>query len=301
MKYKKLNQYLELTIEQKFENNSIQQLFESYHLSKKNIHNLRMSKDVFLNDEKIDQNFHTVLKKDDKLTFPFFIDEGIDFIPQDILLDIVYEDEFILVVNKQANMEVHPSLKDGTNALVNAVANYYQKTDQKHRIRYIHRLDRDTTGIIVFVKNYFVHNLYDYLLSKKMIKRHYLAISSNKPAQKKGIIDAPIARDRHHNSKRIVSKTGSTAKTVYHIIQTQNNLNVFDIELFTGRTHQIRVHLAYIDCPILGDSLYGTITDKINRQALHAYKITLIHPITFKPFTLEIKLPTDMLNLVEIL
>lgn len=299
MDYKKIEKNIEILIDEKFENLSIQHFFENYHLSKKHIHELRMSKAVFLNNEPIFQNFHTLLKDNDKLSFPFFIDEEIDFIAQDIPLDIVYEDDFILVINKQANIEVHPDSKVGLNTVVNAVSYYYQQTKQNHRIRYIHRLDKDTTGIIVFVKQYFVHNLYDYLLSQKLIKRYYKAICENNPKKQTGIILAPIAKDRHHSLKRIVSKTGSFAKTKYRVLQTIDNQSFLDIEIFTGRTHQIRVHLASINCPIVGDPLYGIVSEKINRQALHAYKIKLIHPITLEPFTLNIPLPKDMVLLLE--
>lgn len=293
MHFQKNNHYLELTIDQNLENKTIHDIFIYYHLSKKAIHELRMSKDVFVNDQQIYQNFNISLKINDELKFPFFIDEEIDFISEDIPIDIIYEDEFILIINKQANIEIHPDSKDGLGTLVNGVAHYYQKTAQKHRVRYIHRLDRDTTGLIIFVKDHFVHNLYDYLLNKKIIKRYYLALVQNKLPKPKGIIDAPIGRDRHHNQKRIVSKTGDMAKTSYKLIKSFKNYNLVELELFTGRTHQIRVHMSFINCPILGDKLYGEESPLINRQALHAYKITLVHPITFESFSIESPLPSD--------
>lgn len=298
MNYQRINQYLELTINHEFNNQTIEDVLNHYHLSKKMIHLLRMSHDVFLNDELVMQNFKLPLKQKDKLKIPIFIDEDIDFIPQNIPINIIYEDDFLLVVNKQANIEIYPNEKDGLNSLVNAVAFYYQKTKQKHRVRYIHRLDKDTTGAIIFVKNYFTHNLYDYLLMKKIIKRYYLALVQNYPPQKQAIINKKIGTDRHHKQKRIVSKTGVIAKTHYQVITKYPHYTLVKLELFTGRTHQIRVHMASINCPLLGDILYGKKSPFINRQALHAHQVTLLHPITLSPFILEVPIPNDFKKLI---
>jgi len=258
-----------------------------------------MSQDVYLNEQLVTQNFIISLKQNDKLKIPIFVDEGIDFIPQDIPLNILYEDDFLLVINKQASIEIHPDTKDGLHTLANAVAFYYQETNQKHRVRYIHRLDKDTTGVIIFVKNYFVHNLYDYLLMNKLIKRYYLALLQNSPPQKRGIINKNIGRDRHHQQRRIVSTTGAIAKTTYQVIKTYTNYCLVKLELSTGRTHQIRVHMASINCPLLGDTLYGGNTLYINRQALHSHQVLLIHPITSNAFIIEAPIPFDMETLIN--
>ncbi|QVK18690.1 RluA family pseudouridine synthase [Mycoplasmatota bacterium] len=299
MDYQRMNQYLVITINHEFNNKTIEELLNHYHLSKKMIHSLRMNHDVILNDKLVMQNFTLRLKRNDKLKIPIFIDESIDFIPQNIPIDIIYEDDFLLVVNKQANIEVHPSSKTGLNTLVNAVAYYYQKNNQKHRVRYIHRLDKDTTGAIIFVKNYFVHNLYDYLLMNKVIKRYYLALIKSYPPQNQDIINQRIGKDRHHKQKRIVSKTGVIAKTHYQVITRYPQYTLIKLELFTGRTHQIRVHMASINCPLLGDKLYGKQSPYINRQALHAHQVTLLHPITLSPFVIEVPLPNDFKKLIK--
>lgn len=299
MNYQRINQYLVITINQQFQNKTIEEFLNHYHLSKKMIHSLRMSHDIFLNDELVAQNFTWRLKQNDQLKIPIFIDEEIDFIPQPIPIDIVYEDDFLLVVNKTANIEVHPSKKNGLNTLVNAVAFHYQQTNQKHRVRYIHRLDKDTTGAIIFVKNYFTHNLYDYLLTNKIIKRYYIALIENIPPKNQAIINQKIGKDRHHNQKRIVSKTGMIAKTHYQVITKYNHYTLVKLELFTGRTHQIRVHMASINCPLLGDTLYGKKSPLINRQALHAYQVLLLHPLPLSPFILEVPIPDDIKKLTS--
>ncbi len=298
MEYKKAGHYAEITLDEEHAHVSLIDFLGYFYLSKKNIHKLRMSHDVYINDKNIKQNFKIVLQPNDKIKLPLFIDEAIDFIPQTIPLNIIYEDDFSLVINKQKEIEIHPENKTGLNTLVNGVAHYYKQTKQNHRIRYIHRLDRDTTGIIVFAKNYFIHNIYDFLLTEKKIKRYYLALTTGNFPQEKGYIDKKIGRDRHNRKKYLISKTGLIAKTFYKVIKHYPDYTLVELELFTGRTHQIRVHLNSLGCPILGDNLYGNSSPLINRQALHAYKIELIHPFTLKPFTITAKPPNDFEKLL---
>jgi len=298
MNYKRINEFIEITINE-ITNRSVHDFFMFYRLSKKHIHELRISKNVFLNGELVNQNFHIVLNQNDVLRFPFFIHEKIDFIPQNIPIDIIYEDDFMLVVDKQPGIEVHPDKKDGINTLVNGVAYYYLQTNQPYRIRYIHRLDRDTTGAIIFAKQYFVHNLFDSLLSNKEIKRYYIAIVKGRLLTQSGSINQPIGRDRHHNQKRVVSKSGDIALTHYRVLKVYSDYTVIELELFTGRTHQIRVHMSYLNHPLLGDTLYGTTSPIITRQALHAYRVKLVHPITLESFTIDVPIPSDMKKLIE--
>lgn len=285
MKYYRENHYLVLKIDDKFQQQKIYDLLKYYQQSKKSIHNLRMSKDIYLNDINVKQNLQQLLNKGDILKLPIFKETNIDFIPQKLPLEIIYEDDFLLIINKQANIEVHPDSKTGKNTLVNAVAYYYKQTNKNIPIRFINRLDKDTTGIIVFIKNYFAHNLYDYLMAKRKIKRYYLALTKNRPPQNQGIIE-----------KRI---KGMEAKTAYKVKKHYHNYTLVELELHTGRTHQIRIHLNSLNCPILGDTKYGVTTPLINRQALHAYKIEMPHPITEELLTFSAPLPLDMEKLIN--
>jgi 23S rRNA pseudouridine1911/1915/1917 synthase len=298
MKYKKLNDKIIIEIDGSYAGLTIQQFFESFHQSKKMIHELRMSQQVFLNDEPIKQNFQYPLATGDQMQFPFFIDEERDFIPQKMALKIAYEDDFILVIDKEPHLIIHPEHKSGLNTLVNGVSYYYEQSNQKRRIRYIHRLDEDTSGLIVFAKTAFIHSYYDYLLQEKAIYRAYYAITEGVPKKKKGTIETFIARDRHHNLKRRVAEKGDFARTHYRVLQNNSKLALIECKLDTGRTHQIRVHLAHIHCPILGDILYNKKTAQINRQALHAFKLSLIHPFTKEVLTIESLLPNDMKHLL---
>jgi len=195
---------------------------------------------------------------------------------------------------------VHPSDKSGQHTLVNAVSHYYKQTNQNIRVRYIHRLDVDTSGLLVFVKTPFLHSYYDYLLKEKKIRRDYYAIVDGVPKRPTGTIHAKIGKDRHHSSRRRVSPTGDTATTHYRVIDTNSSFALLECTLETGRTHQIRVHLQHLGHPIVGDSLYNPkITKRITRHALHAFRITLIHPFTNEPIIIESPMPEDMIRLLK--
>ena len=249
---------------------------------KKQIHLLRMEKAVLLNG--IVPNWNTPLTKGDRLHIKFF--ENLDFgvIPVCYDLDILYEDDHLLVINKPAGMDTHPNTPDQTNTLSNAVAYHFQAQGEQRKVIHIHRLDRDTTGAILFAKHPFIGALLDKMLEERAIKRTYLALVEGFIKGKQGTIDQPIGKDRHHSTKRRVSASGQKAVTHYHVLQTFPNKNQSLIECYldTGRTHQIRVHLSSIGHPIVGDLLYGGST-LFKRQALHAIGLNFIHPLTEEP------------------
>lgn len=298
MKVTRKGEHLIFMIEKKQANQTVREFLQQYHLSRKKIHELYMDKSVKLNEEVA--NFNDVLQIGDQLAIPVFKEESIDFKPQKMKLDIVYEDDHLLIINKPAGLMVHPDQKDGMNTLVNAVAYYYQENQIHHRIRYIHRLDTDTSGGMIFAKHYLAHSLMDYWLSEKKIKRWYLALVSGRLKSKKGKINAPIGKDRHHGARRRVAKNGDEAVTLYQLKQQFKNYALVELELKTGRTHQIRVHMSYLGHPLLGDVLYGGPAKfgPLKRQALHSSRIEMKHPITQEPLKFEISLPSDMKKLI---
>lgn len=158
-------EYLIFTINQEQANQTIRDFLQGYHLSRKKIHELYMNKKVTLNGQVV--SFEQVLHLSDQLAIAVFEEEAVDFVAQKIPLDILYEDDHLLVINKPAGLMVHPDQKDGIGTLVNGVANYYQERGIKHRVRYIHRLDTETSGGIIFAKTYLAHSLMDYWLSEK--------------------------------------------------------------------------------------------------------------------------------------
>lgn len=287
--------YLTVTIQKE---QSIEDFFHSFHLSKKTIHLFKQNKDYTLNKHYVSSQ--TQLKKGDRLTIKAFEKDDHMYPPVYDELDIIYEDDFLLIVNKPPFIQVFPDDKTKTDSLANRVSGYYQQCGYDLPARYIHRLDYETSGLVLFCKCAFIQPLLDYQLSMKDIQRHYLAIVeghiNTKKIQK---INKPIGKDRHHNQKMIISSTGKNACTYYTCKKATKHLSFIKCSLTSGRKHQIRVHMASIGHPLLGDHLYGNPSKLINRQALHAYELILIHPITHKPLQLSCPLPKDIKKIID--
>lgn len=291
MKYKVINDWLYLTIDDQFNNHTITDLFNHFKLSKKSIHLLKQNKEYFLNNQFVQDS---ILKTNDILKIKAY-EYGQNYEPHYFDLDIAYEDDFILVINKPAHINVHPGTS-GEISLCNYVASHYNINNMYYKVKYIHRLDFDTTGLIIFCKCYFIQAYLDAQLAQKTIKRHYLALIKGHINNKKFLtINTFIARDRHYANKMRVATTGQNAITHYRLVKNINkSMSLVECQLDTGRTHQIRLHLSHINHPIIGDELYGTSSSFINRQALHAYKIKMTHPITNESLVIEIPLADDM-------
>ena len=297
MNYKIQGNYLTLIIDEQFTNKTVRELLDWLHLSKKTIHLLKQNKEYFLNNTYVNENHP--LNKNDLFKIKAFNEEYIDYLPQEFPLKIVYEDAFILIVDKPINTTIYPETKKELNTLCNYVANYYLETNQALTIRHIHRLDQDTTGLVIFCKCPLIQPLLDNMMANKLIKRSYLAVCN-------GIIDhditinKTIARDRHQNKMRI-SKSGQKSITNIKILASNHkkNYTVCKCDLKTGRKHQIRVHLASINHPLLSDPLYGNKSKLIDRVALHAYKLEFIHPVTKQQIIVKADLPQDM-NFINI-
>ncbi|WP_253735709.1 RluA family pseudouridine synthase [Paenibacillus sp. FJAT-26967] len=208
-------------------------------------------------------------------------------------LEIVYEDDYLLVVNKPAGMAVHPAEPGQGGTLANAVAGYYESTGQGCAVRHIHRLDQDTSGAVLYAKYELPHVLLDEAMREKAIERIYAAVCAGHPAPPAGTVAAPIGKDRHHRSRRRVSPGGDHAVTHYRTLQSFRGAALLELRLETGRTHQIRVHMSYLGHPLLGDTLYGGSPKLFARQALHGARLLLRHPITGEELDLEASYPDD--------
>lgn len=216
-------------------------------------------------------------------------------------LNILYEDDFSLVVHKPAGIEAHPSVAGQRGTLAHAVAAYYACTDQKCRVRPIHRLDKETSGPVLFAKNEFAHAVFDRAMREKRIGREYVAVVEGVVKNDEGTIDLPISQHRHHPTKRRISPTGERAVTHYRVMERFDDHTLLWLKLETGRTHQIRVHLSSIGHPIAGDGLYGGSRRLIRRQALHGEKLVWFHPWTQTRLQVRAPLPDDMRSLLETL
>ena len=287
-----------------YEGHKISEFLRNQGISTKSIIRLKSDvENVLLNDEP--GFINRILKKDDRLTLCVKELESSKKIPPvDLPLSIIYEDEDILIVNKPANMPIHPSMNNYENTLGNAVAYYYTKKGEPFLYRCINRLDRDTTGLTILAKHYLSCGiLYDEMESRE-IKRTYYAIVENRTVfdapyahrlLQTGTIDLPLGRKPDSAIERMVDiKNGDKAITHYRVLATNDGLSLLELQLDTGRTHQIRVHMQAIGHPLIGDFLYNPKDTHMKRQALHAGKLSFRHPITKEMLSFTAPVPQDM-------
>jgi len=223
-----------------------------------------------------------------------------NILPIFIKLDIKYEDEDIVVVNKPSDMPIHPSLNNYENSMANALMYYYR--DKNFVFRCINRLDRDTTGLSVVAKHFLSAGILNTSMQRREIKRVYNAIVEDDGSLKEsGTVDEPIARDDDTLIKRRVSKEGQRAITHYKVLKRLRGASLIELRLDTGRTHQIRVHMSYIGHPLVGDYLYNErYYDKENvRPLLHSKSLSFIHPITGENLYIECELPKDFKERID--
>lgn len=214
-------------------------------------------------------------------------------------LDIVYEDEDILVINKPAGMPIHPSQNNYYNSLANALAWYYQQQGKEFIFRCTNRLDRDTSGLTVIAKHMLSSNILSAAVRRHDINREYLAIVRGSVIPKCGTISAPLSRKEGSIIERTVDfKNGEHAVTHYQVIDEKNGHSLVSLHLETGRTHQIRIHMKHLGFPLVGDYLYNPDMEYITRQALHSHRLKFIHPITGKEMEFVAPLPEDMRNVL---
>ncbi len=215
--------------------------------------------------------------------------------PVEMSLDIVYEDEDIMVINKPADMPIHPSLNNYYNSLANGLAWYFEKQGKPFVFRCVNRLDRDTSGLTLIAKHMLSAGILSSMVADRSIHREYRAIVRGNVTPKAGTINAPIARVNESIIERCVDyDKGDSAITHYNTVLSQHGHSLLSIHLETGRTHQIRVHMKHIGFPLIGDYLYNPDMEYITRQALHSYRLQFTHPITGKSMDFIAPLPQDM-------
>lgn len=251
-------------------------------LSRTSIQKLIKEKLVFVNGKNIKPN--VILEIGDEITVSIPDKKEMTLVAEDIALDIVYEDDYIIIINKPRNMVVHPAAGNEAHTLVNALLNHCKLSMvNSERPGIVHRLDKDTTGLIVCAKDDETHLKLVEMFSNREINKKYLAICNGSFSKENGFIDKPIGRDEKDRKKMSVkSKSGKEALTEYNILTSNLKYSLVDVTLHTGRTHQIRVHFSSLNHPIIGDETYGNKNEKIkaNGQMLHSYYLEFLHPIT---------------------
>ena len=270
-----------------------QVLKNEFNMSNRLITKLKHNKLIFLNDKETYLDKPLLLNDVVKCKIDFN-ESSENIVATQMDLKIIYEDDYLLVIDKPSNMAVHPSILHYKNSLSNGVKYYFESIELHKKIRPVNRLDRDTTGIVIFAKNEYVQECLIKQMNSKIFYKEYFAILEGLLEEPKGIIDAPIARKDGSIVERCIDKNGANAITHFEVIDIKNNLSSVKFVLETGRTHQIRLHSKYIGHPIIGDTLYGNKSELISRQALHCHKISFIHPITKNKLELVSSIPKDM-------
>ena len=283
LKYKVENE--NLTINQILQNN--------LKVSSRLLYKIVKNNCIFLNGKECDTR--NIASPNDIITINFdYSEDNSNIVPTEMDLNIVFEDDWLLIVNKPAGIATHPSVLHFSDSLCNGVRFYFDSISLKKKIRPVNRLDLDTSGIIIFAKNEYIQECLIQQMNSHILKKEYIAIVSGILNDKSGTINLPISRKDGSIIERCVSEDGQTAITDYSVIKELDNMSVVKCVLQTGRTHQIRVHFSAIGHPLIGDSLYGSKSDLINRQALHSHHISFIHPISNKIMNIYCELPDDM-------
>lgn len=268
-------------------------------LSSRLMRGAAMDQRISVNDKV--ENLKYVLKEGDVITVHIGKEESQNIEPENIPVNVVYEDSDVLVANKEPGMVVHPTKSHQSGTLANGLIHYFREKGENCIVRLVSRLDMDTSGLIMVAKNQFAHMALARDMKEESFEKSYLAVIHGHMPENEGTIDLPIFRPTMETIKRAVDERGQNSVTHYEAVESYKNGQLVKLTLETGRTHQIRVHLTHLGHPLYGDSLYCEHEDSeyIGRQALHAYKLAFPHPRTGEVVSLETELPEDMKKLIE--
>jgi len=272
---------------------------ENLNLSGRFIRGSAMDRRLRVNGKEVKLNYK--LQEDDVIEVTVNAEESQNIEGEDLNIKVIYEDDDLLIVDKPPFMVVHPTKSHPMGTLANGVIHHFRSNNDNSIVRLVSRLDRDTSGLIMIAKNQFSHMNLAKSMEKNLIKKSYLAIIHGNLENQEGTIDLPIGRHTDETIKRAVLEDGQRSITHYKIKESYKEGTLVELVLETGRTHQIRVHLSYVGCPIYGEQLYSDFNDEelISRQALHAYALTLPHPRSGKILNFESTLPEDMTKLIH--
>lgn len=264
-------------------------------ISRQFLHELKYTGAILLNGQPV--TVRALVRTGDHIRLTLRDSYNSRVAPEPLPLQIVYEDEDILVVNKSAGMIVHPVPPEPAGTLANAIAWHWQQSQDDRPVRLITRIDRDTTGLVLVAKHAFAQHFYT--TRPDAIEKHYLALVAGSLGAQSGSIVAPIAVNAKNPVTRLISSDGKPSETRYRVIDRLDAVTLLDATLVTGRTHQIRVHFSWLGHPLLGDDQYGGPMELIGRQALHSYRLILTHVRSKEQLVLTAQLPPDMHRLLR--
>lgn len=278
-------------------------LLDKLDISRNKIQKLINDNNILVNGKSVKASY--IVRVDDLIECDFLYKEKIDILPEDIPLDIVYEDDDLLVVNKPSGMVVHPAVGNYSHTLVNALMYHCNNLSQVNgviRPGIVHRIDADTSGLLLVAKNDMAHVDLAKQISEKSVKREYIALVDGVIKEDTATIDAPIGRDVKNRKKMCVTADNSKdAITNIRVIERYKNSTLITCSLLTGRTHQIRVHMNYIGHSVINDPVYGSkkLVDPLFGQMLHARKIGFVHPRTNEYMEFSCEPPDKFLDILE--
>jgi 23S rRNA pseudouridine1911/1915/1917 synthase len=277
---------------------TIKEFLKAHQISKAALTDIKFSGGkILVNGDEM--NVRYLLKMGDQLSVIFPIEvpsEGL--LSESIPLEIVFEDEYVLIVNKPPFMNTIPSREHPSGSLANALLGYYEQIGLSSATHIVTRLDRNTSGLVLVAKHRHVHHLLSEQQKSGLVKRTYVAIVHGRLEEDVGTIKEPIGRKSNSIIEREVSEYGQYACTHYTVLKHLNDFSYVELQLETGRTHQIRVHMSYLGHSLLGDDLYGGSLELINRQALHCRSVAFIHPFSGRVMSFEVPLVGDMGKLI---
>lgn len=271
-------------------------LSDKLDISRSKVQKLIKDGNVLVNGQSVNVSYK--VKIGDVIEYSLDLNEETDITPEDIPIDIVYEDDDLLVINKASGMVVHPAPGHYTGTLVNALLYRFNlNSGEANRPGIVHRLDKDTSGLMLVAKNEFIHEKLSEMIGKKDVERKYLAIVDGLIKHDTGTIDAPIGRDTNNRQKMAVTDVnGKDSITHFKVLERFDNNTFIECILETGRTHQIRVHMNYIGYPINNDPLYGREKATEFGQMLHSYSIKFNHPRTGKELSFRVDPPKEFMD-----
>ncbi len=288
--------------------------------SRSRLQRLIENEDVLVNEKKVKPSYK--IREGDEVEVDLVELPVARFEPEDISLDIVYEDEYLAVINKPAGMVVHPGAGVQSGTLANAIAFHFaesfaeqNKQDPDNlRIGIVHRLDKDTSGLIVVAKTDEIHEELSEQFRERLVYKSYIALVHGSPDQNMGKIEAPIGRNKHNRLRMKVATHGRSALSLWKVRKRYDKFTLLDVEIKTGRTHQIRVHMGYINHPVVGDEIYNegrdnTVADhtarngiaSMNRFFLHAERLSFNHPVTKERMEFTQELPAELNQFLDLL